>query len=306
MSNSTQNQSDLHPDFSHTDGDVVLVSKDEKRFRTYKAILRQTSTHFEVTLTLPQTPVAGAAEPAAVDAVTLDEDGDTLEGILRMICGRDIPELDSLDVIEPLLHAAEKYDMPGPISIIREIVRANKELDPFRVYALATRYGWNAIANAASTGTLQSDLSDDSMADKLLMISDTVALHKLLRLHWRRKQSLKNHLNSTASPFNFDITRRVARCDNCGKKQPAPAAWAHAKDSWKWKTMDAMERCPSGDIICTNEFCRNEFSSEVVTCNHCERPTSISALDGGDVVAKFQAFFKGLPSTIDQVTVSTL
>jgi hypothetical protein len=301
MSDITQKQSDLHPDFSHTDGDIILLSKDEQRFRTYKAILRQTSTHFEVTLTLPQTLVAGAAEPEAVDVVTLDEDGDTLEGILRMICGRDIPELDSLDVVEPLLHAAEKYDMPGPISIIREIVRANKDLDPFRVYALAIRYGWNAIANSASTRTLQFDLSDDSMADKLLKITDTAALHKLLRLHWRRKQSLKKLLDSRASPFYT-----VARQNSCNWCEKTPA---NTSQDWlKWKTMDAMDRCASGDVICTNEFFRGVLLDEVATCgcNRLPDAPSTPSRDGADFVSKFKAFFQGLPSTIDQVTVSPL
>ena len=43
----------------------------------------------------------------------------TLEALFRcMICGLEIPTLDTWDTIEPVLYAAEKCDMPSPASIV--------------------------------------------------------------------------------------------------------------------------------------------------------------------------------------------
>ena len=59
---------------------------------------------------------------SANQIIHLDESADTVEALLRMISGVPIPSLTSYDAIEPILYAAEKYDMPGPLSIIRMVL----------------------------------------------------------------------------------------------------------------------------------------------------------------------------------------
>jgi hypothetical protein len=197
-SDGTQTANKFHPEFSHEDENIVLCSTDEIRFLTYKVILRQASGFYRDTLSLPQSSVTGSGDKVTVDFVALDEDGETIADILRMICGRAVRKLDFLNVIEPLLYAAEKYDMPGPISIIREAAWANTALDPFRVYALSCRYGWQDLAKMSSTRTLTSDIADSAVLDKLQRITDTTALMKLLQLHLQRKRDFWTFVGSSA------------------------------------------------------------------------------------------------------------
>ena len=103
----------FHPLFASLDADVILGAKDETIFfRVHSYTLKTTSGWFRQMFTLPQkTP------PTRKDVINLDEDADTLEALLRMICGLPVLRLESFDIVEAILYAAEKYDMPGPQSI---------------------------------------------------------------------------------------------------------------------------------------------------------------------------------------------
>jgi hypothetical protein len=59
--------------------------------------------------------------PTANDIIYLDEEAATLEALLRMVCGQPVLRLESIDAVENILCAAEKYDMPGPMSISASI-----------------------------------------------------------------------------------------------------------------------------------------------------------------------------------------
>jgi hypothetical protein len=103
----------LHPLFSSSDGDVILGSKGGATlFRVHSYTLKTTSGWFRAMFSLPQ-----KAGPTLTDVIYLDEDAGTLEALLRMICGQPVLRLESFDMVEALLYAAEKYDMPGPVSI---------------------------------------------------------------------------------------------------------------------------------------------------------------------------------------------
>ncbi|EPQ57609.1 hypothetical protein GLOTRDRAFT_37773, partial [Gloeophyllum trabeum ATCC 11539] len=109
-----------HPLFCSEEANVVLGCKDGSMyFRLHAFTLKTASSWFRAMFTLPQCSDTATitSSPAASDVIRLDEDAPTLEALFRMICGLPIPPLDSYDTIEPLLYAADKYDMPGPISI---------------------------------------------------------------------------------------------------------------------------------------------------------------------------------------------
>lgn len=77
---------------------------------------------------------------------------DTLELLLRMVSGLPLLPVDNYDVIDKILYAAEKYDMPGPMSIIRLLIMTPPLLDqPFRLYTVACRYGWEEEASFLSS-----------------------------------------------------------------------------------------------------------------------------------------------------------
>jgi hypothetical protein len=306
-SNSTEPHNDFHPDFSHDDGDIILCSKDDKRFRTYKTSLSQASAFFLATLSLPQSPVAGSGGTVTADFVALDEDGDTLEGILRMICGRAVPKLDTLDVIEPLLHAAEKYDMPGPISIIREAVSGKPALDPFRVYALSRRYGWQEQADVASTRTLAYNISDEAVIDKISKITDTDAFSKLLRLHCRRKQSFRQFIWASVTLFQRLITPTSNEGSLSYCNQSHESVTSSFESELKWKATDTMERRPLADELCTPQFYKDNVASAIPNCAYCGRKVgTVETTKLAEAEQEISEFIRSLPSTIGELAVSIL
>jgi hypothetical protein len=118
----------------------------------------------------------------------LDEDSATLELLLRMICGLPFPEIESHDALDALLSAAEKYDMPGPLSLLRMYLLRNPSplKDVIRLYAVATRFDWTQEAKALSERTLAISLHDEENTPSLRTLS-TDALLALVKLHLRRK-----------------------------------------------------------------------------------------------------------------------
>ncbi|TFK53932.1 hypothetical protein OE88DRAFT_1654334 [Heliocybe sulcata] len=243
-----------HPLFSSEEADVVLGSKDDTTyFRLHSFTLKMASSWFRAMFTLPQqsqqTPVSATPTPppshphtASSDVIRLDEDADTLEGLFRMICGQPIPRLDSYDVIEPLLYAAEKYDMPGPISIIRALVMTPALLEePLRLFAIACRYGWEDEARLASAQTLTLNIHEPQHRPHLQKLG-TDALLDLFSLHRERRERLRQRLNE--APFIDD--RGPATCTACGYSIDY-----HTWRELKYKIIMEMDERPLGDQICT-------------------------------------------------------
>ncbi|KAF7321445.1 BTB domain-containing protein [Mycena kentingensis (nom. inval.)] len=110
----------------------------------------------------------------------------------------------------PVLFAAEKYDMPGPLSIVRLLVMMPPLLgEPFRLYTAATRFGWKDVAKFASTQTLTHNLLDPETRPLLRRLS-TDAVLDLLALHHNRKEMLRDRLNKP--PFVNSDSSSPAAC----------------------------------------------------------------------------------------------
>ena len=138
-----------HPMFSF-DADIVLSSRNGVLFSVPSMTLKMTSAWFRTMFTLPQgSPPSSSrsqnsTQQTAADSDTeiigLDEDTSTLEALFRMICGLEIPTLDMWDAVEPVLYTAEKYDMPGPASIVRALLRTPTLVNaPLRLYCMPRR-----------------------------------------------------------------------------------------------------------------------------------------------------------------------
>jgi hypothetical protein len=181
----------FHPDFASTDGDVILGAKSgDVLFRTHSFVLKTTSGWFRTMFSLPQ-----KCEPVTPDVIYMDEDAHTLESLLRMACGLPILPLTSYDAVDALLYAAEKYDMPGPMSIIRILVMTPPLLNnPLRLYAVACRFGWETEAKYASTETLTLDLHAEPHHAALKNLSSS-ALLELFQLHRDRREGLRTRLD---------------------------------------------------------------------------------------------------------------
>jgi len=247
------------------DADVVLGSRDGVLFRVPSTTLRMTSAWFRTMFTLPQgSPPASsrlrnnhqrdingdASTPTLtsdVEVIGLAEDACTLESLLRMICGLEIPTLDTWDAVEPVLYAAEKYEMPGPASIVRALLRTPVFADePLRLYAAACHFGWAEDVRTASTRSLSVDLHHSSNRTALLRLR-TADLLTLFDLHHARREQFR--LRIAQPPFLTDAQlgdAATARCSRC-REPISHVEWRELR----WRMLDELERCPSGDSIVT-------------------------------------------------------
>jgi hypothetical protein len=173
----------FHPLFSSIDGDVILGAKDGSVFfRVHSFSLKTASGFFRTMFTLPQ-------KTQSVNSVIhLDEPEDLLERLLRMICGLPLLPINSYDIVDNLLAAIEKYDMPGPLSVIRLLLMTPPLLnEPFRLYSVACRFGWENEAKYASTETLSFNLHSPELRPYLQSLPST-ALLNLYELHHSRRE----------------------------------------------------------------------------------------------------------------------
>lgn len=172
-----------HPSFSSPEADIVLAAKGaEVYFRLHSHNLKTASGFFRQMFTLPQSTQHNGV-------LYLDEDATTLENLFLLISGLPVPIIDSYDLVEPLLDAIEKYETPGPLSIVRLLVITPAlSGHPFRLYAAACRFGWDAEAQHASTLTLPYNLLDDAEVRPYLTRLSTKALLRLFDLHRARRE----------------------------------------------------------------------------------------------------------------------
>ncbi|KIK98557.1 hypothetical protein PAXRUDRAFT_800637 [Paxillus rubicundulus Ve08.2h10] len=221
-----------HPAFDSPDADVVLVSKDLVQFHVHSFTLKTTSGWFRSLFTLPR--------PSPPETIHLDEDSSTLELLLRMVSGLPIQPLTSHDTVDAIIYAAEKYDMPGPISLVRIAVLTPPLADqPLRLYAAAARCGWTEEAKVASQRTLSMNLWEDDNWEMLAKVDVRTAL-ALLKLHRARREGLRKRLDE----FPFIGGNAIALCTRC--RRPIDH---HTWRELKYKVTMEMDARPLGDTV---------------------------------------------------------
>jgi len=117
----------------------------------------------------------------------LEEDVKVLEPLFQMICGLPFADITSFDLLESVLSAAEKYDMPGALTILKMcLLSPALSDDPIRLYALARRHGWIPVAKTLSSRTLSLNIYDPGHRTSLRSMP-TEALLDLFILHRSRR-----------------------------------------------------------------------------------------------------------------------
>jgi len=192
-----------HLDFSQElpelDGAVILVSSDRLRFKVNANALRSASEVFRTTLSLPQ---AGEPSPEAV-MENLGEEGSTIAGILSIITSQELPSLKTIDEIEPLLWAADKWDMPGPLSLFRLLLIRDPSFTreyPIRLYKIGAQMDWKDLVSLA---VRRSSYDDIFNKPDLIPIFHEMGTHRLLplvKLHNDRHRQFQTILDDTFIP----------------------------------------------------------------------------------------------------------
>ncbi|KAJ6606914.1 hypothetical protein B0H10DRAFT_2073826 [Mycena sp. CBHHK59/15] len=226
-----------HPLFNDENADIILQSLEGTLYRTHSFTLRTTSGFFRTMLSLPQSKeMESDGAPIAV----FEHDA-PLEGILRMMCGLEVPKWHSFDEVEAVLSLIEKFDAPGPNSVVRSAVHSPMFVaEPLRLYALATHFEWADVTNMALMETLKLDLLSEQNRQNLRRLSSQ-SLLVLLDFH----ETCKNHLKATLdNPVFF----------SAGNNDPRTCSCSRSIDNYKWRTLKSkiiseFSRRPLGDNV---------------------------------------------------------
>ncbi|KAF7986336.1 hypothetical protein HWV62_35322 [Athelia sp. TMB] len=233
------------PDFTEPDADIILQSSDGLRYRLSSYTLRTTSGFFRGMLTLPQGSPRTRSE--AEEVIVLDEHSSLIGVMLRMIAGLDFVQWGTLGEAEEMLGIADKYDMPGPMAIIRTSLCMPDNLkEPLKVYAIAARFGWEREAKTASALTLNLSIHDEDHSAILLGIPPTYLL-KLFRLHHTRRETFLELSKPSGNPFELG---ELTPCTRCGCLSLRVIALSHLLNAM----VVALERDLSGSALMSGEW----------------------------------------------------
>lgn len=266
----------LHPQFNSPEADLILLSSEGTAYRVPYFTLRNTCGYFR-TLLIDYNPISGSAEhtqgkdpgensnPKLRQPIEVDEKDKVITKVLSMICGLYSANWESIDEAEDALSLAQKWDAPGPLSMIRGAITAPRFLaDPLRLYAITTGFGWEEETRLVSTHTLTLDLYDEAHQPVLERISSS-ALMMLFRLHRLRRNEFKRLIDSI--PGLFEEGNSVEYfCSKCGEVMSN-----HTWRELKVKMFMEMDRRPLGDTLCSLEM---EEWPEAVSCweAKCKNP----------------------------------
>jgi len=264
--------------FAEDDANIVLTSSDSVYYRVHAFTLRTTSGFFRDMISLHQYNTAESCE----DTIALDEPSNVLGALLRLISGFGVMKWESYDDVENVLAAAQKYDMTGPLMMIRAAITSPIFMEqPLRLYAIAARYGWEDEAKLASKHSLILSIHDDEHAAILERIPTPYVL-RLFRLHRVRRDEFKKHVTRDHGCFG------IQHCPYCGESfQKSPVAVLMNLIIWE------MDRRPAGDGLLDGQW------KEWPMCKGCRCMQSCTTRYQGDLIADdIRTCLRSLPSTI--------
>ncbi|KAK0207271.1 hypothetical protein IW262DRAFT_664556 [Armillaria fumosa] len=217
-----------HPTFNTSDADAILSSLDGTLYRLPSSVLRRTTTFFA--------SHSFMFEPNS-KPIPIHEHDAVLERLLRILSGLAVPLWRTFDDLEGVLSLAETWGARGAVDIVRASITAPMFLrEPLRVYAIATRFGWEVEAELASKHTLELSLHEEQHQDALRRIP-TRALVKLFKFHRKRRDEFRIGMENDA------------RCAGCGNAVDG-SAWS----ALVWRMFWEMDTRPSGDKLCSLEI----------------------------------------------------
>ncbi|KAJ7022663.1 hypothetical protein C8F04DRAFT_1012256 [Mycena alexandri] len=232
--------SNYHPSFSDENADVVLQSVEGTSYRVHSLILKTTSGFFRTMLSLPQPPDAKVPHE-----IPVGEKDSVMERVLRMMCGLEIPRWASLDEAEAAVELIEKWDAPGPLSLIRTAASSFLFInEPLRLYGLTSRFGWQEETTLALIFTLRLELLNGEHTEKLHRLSAS-SLLTLVTFHESFKARFKEAMNGALFAQG---NQEVQICLACQRRLDNNSLWRLLKE----KLISDFNRRPLGDQLFMN------------------------------------------------------
>lgn len=256
----------VHDSFNDANADITLSSCEGIAFRVQSTILSFASGWFRTMFTLPtrHSPLEESKPSTKPDTIPMAEAARTLAAVLAIINWQPMPEFTSLDYIEDVLRAGEKYEIPCVVSVIRLAVMSPILLEkcPIRIYAISSARGWVLEAKQASARTIGLDLLSSAYLKDLSMVNSE-CLTRLMLLHRRRRDAFRAALDYHGVGSCF-VNEEAGKCRICGESVPH-AQWTRAKHKW----CDTIEKSPAE--IASKAFLRREETVKLLDtlCEHC-------------------------------------
>ncbi|KAG0702553.1 hypothetical protein DFH29DRAFT_920862 [Suillus ampliporus] len=227
-------------------------------------VLRTTSGFFRPMLSLIDIDGSGSRPDPSSEAspIGLEENDGVLEKLFSMISGMEVPCWDSLEQMEGVLHAAEKYDTPGPTSTIHSAITSPRFMaDPLRVYAIAARYQWEESLQHAAEACLAIPIHHQKDAPILKRIPS----EDLLRLTDLRRDRRDAFIKAIDNEVRFTSGCSAKTC-KCGRPTDH-----HAWHALKLAIYMRMDEKPIGTVVRNLEDGDWEAAAKCWnhTCRHC-------------------------------------
>lgn len=147
----------FHEAFDSPTADVIVRSSDGVHFRVHRLILSEASPVFADMFTLPKR----STDTKVLPVVQLSEDGETLEGLLRVCYPTKGMRFTDLGLLRKVMVAVEKYMAGDALETLGEALMNHTllEREPVRAYALACQFRLRGAAVAAAKASLKHSLS---------------------------------------------------------------------------------------------------------------------------------------------------
>ena len=180
-------------DFDAPDTDTILRSSDGKELRVHRLILSLSSPVFQGMFSLPQ-PTDPSSEIPSVDVPNCS---DILQPFIQYLYPRPPPKISDISTWEALYAIADKYGAEVVTDLLRDmLIPRFLETSPLRVYALASRWGFEEEAKIASTRTLTIDIFKEFPREDAELMGGA-ACQQIYLLHFNRREAaqtlVKNH-----------------------------------------------------------------------------------------------------------------
>ncbi|EPT04261.1 hypothetical protein FOMPIDRAFT_1046132 [Fomitopsis schrenkii] len=271
-----------HPSFRpNSDTDVVICSRDGVSFCIRSQPLKSASGWFDKLLTDPKdTP-----RPTPNEPIHIPEESAVVAGLLKTAFSMEMPPVDAGDLVLDILRAAEYYDMPSAIMLIRACLTSEvSKVSPIRVYVAACERGWQREAEWALSKTIRMDLCSPGVAEELARL-DGAAVMKLFVLQRRRRDALRDELDD---PSVFDKGNEVPQvCPKCDRTIGSNP-WLILKAWW----VSRAERVPvSVDDV---ETLTVQTTADA-TCPHCRE----TLYDATHTKSNLRELVQSLPTTTE-------
>ncbi|OBZ70638.1 hypothetical protein A0H81_09193 [Grifola frondosa] len=274
LSDTTQS---AHPDFLHSfndaDADIIVRSSDDIEFRLYKVVLAKASPIFKALSASTQQTGDGdqsaAAFPEGLPVITVSEDGQIFENLMRLCYPVEQPHFDRLDDAAGVMEAAKKYGMTPVLVRMKDSLMSFIEREPLRIFALAYRWRLEDVARKAATQFLGHSLrslppSMPAEFHHLLIPSDTY--YNLQAYHRRCMDFAVSHTVS----LEWVLSVRGHKVKKAFRKGGKP--WLDVSSSWIWFSCKSRDcEVDRTGIAITMGECKGTFRPKVWWMDYIRR-----------------------------------